>query len=861
MTTFMIFLSLGIMVLSVFIYYNVGTYVYVGNYNGWPLYWYFPFMPSVVFSILAFIISIALIFLSLRPKESVFKLSVLVTFSFILISLLVVRFAFGFTPEKIMLELPSPTDAQMIQLLAAKSLLEGHNPYTQDYEAQMLSSLAPQQYTWIFKQGTSNYTPSNIIGFVHCFDYLPSAALYYLPAVAFSIPANVYNSGILALGSALIFHKLKGKNKILFSLLISSFMFTYFAPLLLYRNTPGWIVPFIVAILSPENPLLSGIMLAWASTYRLYVLIFTTFYLILLWKEGYNVKSVLKYGLITAVVLNLPFILLNPQAFWRDNLLPFIANFRPYDGGPGLISLSYLGIDVTKAWSFVGLIITLVIGLILSLRYYNTLRYAILAFPIISFFFYYRPLPSYYIYFLPLILLAYVFIVERGELSLDLPELALTRISAYSVILGLLSIVYMYGVYTFGLISNIQIAFALFALFFSSPLVVYFRNLIFKISPYLLFVIILSLSTLVLLLIPSELHGTNFIVMGHGYMGDAMLLPDLASQSIINGVNPYICNYSQVMNSLPYFGSLYEVFQYSNNDVINISQLHASKVFTPYYTPNGTYYYYGLPTQNVTFYDYPPVTALFLVPAHLFNIPISLWELLLYVIAVSLIFLKFVRRGDWEKALILTLILMSGYFVSSYGFVFLLDSNSWIVLIILGLTFYEYPLIFGLFTGMAVDSMPQAILLFPYLLIYLNTKFGRNYVKHFLITSIAISTLILLPFVITYPKSLYLMLFPVLAKLPMVGIGIVTIIGIFVFHTIWPLPLFKPIPYITLAITLIITYIFRKRLEEVSLMIPIYVILIFTRSYPEYLIYYPYIAFLVWLTTEEITRKYKIKVG
>jgi len=105
------------------------------------------------------------------------------------------------------------------------------------------------------------------------------------------------------------------------------------------------------------------------------------------------------------------------------------------------------------------------------------------------------------------------------------------------------------------------------------------------------------------------------------------------------------------------------------------------------------------------------------------------------------------------------------------------------------------------------------------------------------------------------------MLFPVLAKLPMVGIGIVTIMGIFVFHTIWPLTIFKPIPYITLALTLIITYLFRKRLEEVSLMIPIYVILTFTRSYPEYLIYYPYIAFLVWLTTEEITSKYKIEVG
>lgn len=859
MTTFMIFLSLGMMALSVFFYYNVGTYVYVGNYNGWPLYWYFPFLPSIVFSILAFFISVALIFLSLRPKESVFKLSILVTFLFILLSLLVARFTFGFTPEKIMLELPSPTDAQLIQLLAARSLLEGHNPYTQDYEPQMLSSLAPQQYTWIFKQGTSNYTPSTIVGFVHSFDYLPSAALYYLPAVAFGIPANVYNAGILALGSALIFHKLKGKNKILFSLLASSFMFMYFAPLLLYRNTPGWIVPFVMAILFPENPLLSGIMLAWASTYRLYVLIFTIFYLILIWKEGYDVKSVVKYGLITAVVLDLPFILLNPKAFWRDNLLPFVANFRPYDGGPGLISLTYLGIEVTKTWSFVGLIMIIVIGLILSLRYYNTLRYGILAFPLISFFFYYRPLPSYYIYFLPLIFLVYVFIVERGELSLDLSESALTRISAYSVVLGLLSIVYMYGVYTFGVISNIQTAFALFALFIVTPFMIYFRNLVFKISPYLLFLIILSLSTLVLLFIPSELHGTNFIVMGHGYIGDAMLLPDLASQSIINGVNPYICNYSQVMNSLPYFGSLYEIFHYSN-DVINISQLHASKVFTPYYTPNGTYYYHGLPTENITFYDYPPMNAIFLVPAHLFNIPIRLWELLVYIIIISLIFLKFMRRGDWEKALALTLILMSGYFVSSYGFVFLMDSTSWIVLIILGLTFYESPLIFGLLTGMAVDSMPQAIILFPYLLIYLNTKFGGNYVKRFLTTSIVISILLLLPFVITYPKSLYLMLFPVLAKLPMVGIGIVTIIGIFVFHTIWPLTLFKPIPYITLALTLIITYLFRKRLEEVSLMIPIYVILTFTRSYPEYLIYYPYIAFLVWLTTEEVTSKYKIEV-
>ncbi|BCU70255.1 hypothetical protein [Stygiolobus caldivivus] len=859
-TIFILLLSLGVTALSVFYYYNIGTYNYVGSYNGYPLYWYTPFLPAVVVSIISFTLGILLVFTSLNPSEKRLKISLISVFALLLVSLLVARFSFGFSTEKILLELPSPTDAQLIQLLASKSLLDGHNPYTENFARQMLSSLAPQQYTWIFKSGTNNYTPSNIIGFVHVFDYLPSAALYYLPAVALGIPANIYNSIILAVGSALIFHRLKGKNKALFPLLLSSFMFIYFAPLLLYRNTAGWLIPFVIAILFPDNPLLAGAMLAWASTYRLYVLIFTIFYLILLSKEGYNVKDTIKYGLVFALLLDAPFVLLNPTAFINDNLIPFLANFRPYDGGPGLVSLTYFGITIDKIFYYLGLSASLVIGLVLSLKYYHKLSYGILTFPLISFFFYYRPLPSYYLYFLPLIFLSYIFIVRKGDINIDLSSNSLARISSYSLVLGLLSIIYMYGVYTFGVLLNLEIGLSLFILFAITPLIIYFRDLVFKINSWFIFIIIVLVSVMILGFIPSQLHGTNFVLMGHGYIGDAMLLPNLASESIIKGINPYTCNFQQIMARDPYFGSLYKIIPYSDVP-INLTSINASKVFTPYYTPKGTYMYYGLPTDNVTFYDYPPMNAIFLIPAHLLHIPIRLWEPLTYEVAITALFLQLLRRKEWEKSLALVVIILSGYFVSLYGFTFLLDSTSWIVFIILGMAFYDIPFVFGLMTGLAIDSMPQAIVLFPFLLIYVYEKMGKDYFKQYFLTAVLSALLILLPFVLTYPESLYLMLFPVIAKLPMAGIGITTLLGTAVYHTVWPLSSFKPIPYITLAITLTLGYLLRKRLGEVLIMLPMYIILTFTRSYPEYLLYYPYIAFLLWITMEKMTSYQGIKIS
>ncbi|MEB3691222.1 MAG: hypothetical protein G5Z43_000325 [Caldisphaeraceae archaeon] len=404
----LLLLVVSLIGISVFFYYNAGTYKYVGSIDGWPIYWYFPQKASVVMSMLIFFLGLFIFILSLKPSYKSMKISILFTILLLVASLLVAKiFYIGFNPSKVLLELPTRTDSYLIQVEAAKSIIKGLNPYEQNYKAALLNGLEPTMYTWIYSSNTPPYTINRIVGFVHVFDYFPPAALWYVPAVALRIPGNVWDAIAISVAFTLIYIRMRKMFKVLFPAILVTSMFIYLSQPILQNPLAGWLVPTLLAIAFPDRPLLAGISLAWASLYRPYVGVFALFYLIAAYYEGYNIKRMLASAIATGVLLTVPFFILNPHVFIERIILPLISNFRPMDAGPGLTSLEYLGIYIPKAIHTILVIGITLVGLVVAYKFYHKLKYAIFLFPILAMYCYYRPSYAYYLYFPLMILLAY----------------------------------------------------------------------------------------------------------------------------------------------------------------------------------------------------------------------------------------------------------------------------------------------------------------------------------------------------------------------------------------------------------------------------------------------------------------------
>ncbi len=855
--------------LSVFYYSNSGSYDFAGyvtlDASRYPIYWYFVHGPVVLMSIFMFFLGIATLIVSYFNKAKLVKPVVALTIFTVISTILVTRiFYLGDSPSVVMLPLPAKTDEYVIQMASAFNIVHGLNPYDVNFEKLMLSSIPPQQFTLIYSNAPP-YTPGKVIGFVDYFDYLPQAALYYVPAVLLGIPGVLWNALVYSSGLFLSFRKMKGNVKYLFPAVVAGSMFIFLEPAVMPVPSAGWIVPLMIAVSYPEYPLLAGLMLGWASAYKIYVLPFSLFYLIEAKKMGYNVKRMV-YGMLPSfVVPAIPFLVENPSAMLKDVLAPLTLNLRPLDGGPGITDLQFLGIFIPKDLQISILAGLLLSGLVISLS--RKLGYLSFIIPSIAFFWWYRPEPQYFMYF-PFIALIAVMTGFFGGIDLAESRQELWLLSSFSIGLSAFSALYLtqYAMIIPSVASiYLLIAVSLTVMFIPlSIMIERAKSFITKLSDRTISsmtFLFMSVAMVGIAFAVSDLllNGLRFVVMGHNYESDAFILSVLATKELVGLHNPYSLTFLQAMLSSPQFGKVFSVFQYSVSP-INLNDMRPFPVFTPYLDPSGKFIMYGTKVNYIDFYDYPPGMALSMVPAILLRIPVSLWESLLYIFALIALFTSIREEKDLLYA---SVVILSGVFVAFYGEAFTSDVSPWVSLILLALSFRKYPLISGALTGFAAITMPEATVLVPFVLILIYNEMQKSFFLRFIASGVSLVALVMLPFVLTDPGSLEMMFFPILAKLPVNGVSLTAFISLYVFNSYWPVSSLSFLPYAVLIASIVFSILFYNKIREGVLMFPIFIVLTFTRAEIEYLAFYPLIAFLTWLLVtrkKEITSNASLKV-
>ncbi len=407
-------LILNIVGLSIFVYYNIGSFSVHTYLNKHPVYIWIPSNGSIILSISLIIISSILFLFSYNPSMSKLKFTLLLALiSLILGSILSLYY---YSNHPYVVRTPLETDARILEYAAAKDILSLRNPYLHDYKDYLTSLLPPDPYTFYYRDPNLPFLGSEIEGYVTRFDYLPAAAYYYLPAAALGISPSLWDGIVTGIAFALILRKLPGVRRPLFLVTLSVGSFLFMASLFGRTGTSGWFTPLLASILYLEYPLFAGLFLAFSVLYRVYVGVFALFLLIVAHKEGYDLKKLLAYSIFWGLALISPFLLTSRRAMFEAFLIPYKLNLNPLSMGPGLSSLGFFNILFPKIYYTALVIGTVLLGLVLSWRHYDKFKQGIFAFPTLAMFFYYRPSYIYYVYFLYIGLIAYVTgVIGRGE--------------------------------------------------------------------------------------------------------------------------------------------------------------------------------------------------------------------------------------------------------------------------------------------------------------------------------------------------------------------------------------------------------------------------------------------------------------
>lgn len=294
------------------------------------------------------------------------------------------------------------TDNEMVAQYAAEALQRGENPYDWDY-SDMLR---------VFRDRGLNVTPFLDGAFQHRLTYpaLPTLLLAGLDYVGVGQPrtlsliAQVVLLALLFLGAPAALRPVV----LLPVFLIKDAVFLSLTGV----QDIVWSTLLVGVILAWKRPVWRALLFGLACAYRQQPWFATPFLLILLWNEPGAPRDrwrrVAQFGTIslgTFALINLPFVLWNPRAWWLGTFEPAFAAFNVYSHGLG--ALSQFGLVPFPRPFYTALQISVyLIALAVHWRHPRSVGEAFWLFPAVFFWLYYRGLASYWIYWIPPLLLA-----------------------------------------------------------------------------------------------------------------------------------------------------------------------------------------------------------------------------------------------------------------------------------------------------------------------------------------------------------------------------------------------------------------------------------------------------------------------
>ncbi len=442
-------LALNLLVFSFYMFFYHGSYYYIGDYDGYSLYRFHPYEGLVIPSLLLLALSVTLYMAIpyISRRSTIILLTVTI---FLLVAYIFIVFDYSQSIKAVLLFYGGKTDSYVLQYAAAKAILNGENPYTMNFSSVLKESidsgvLPISKVTYVYEPSTTRYAGSEIIGFVDRFDYPAMAALYYIPAILLGISGVYWDAIIIGLALGIVYLKADTPIRHLILALFASGAFSFFGIMYLGSPHAGWVAPLMVAMAYSSNPIVSGIMLGLSSSYRETAVIFSAFFAVyVLRKYGWHrfTRFSASY-VVTGLIVNLPFFLLDPHAFIHNIMLP--ASYNLYPEGFGLSSLHYIGVSIDKRLSMILFVASFMVLLIISYVYFSKIETILFTFPSLVFLFYYRPMTVYYEYFF-VINAMYLVLSSRPEHpEINVKLLRYSRWLAYTVVAA--SILSVFSVY------------------------------------------------------------------------------------------------------------------------------------------------------------------------------------------------------------------------------------------------------------------------------------------------------------------------------------------------------------------------------------------------------------------------------
>ncbi len=721
--------GLGLIVYGVLFYYGAGSYVFIGAYGDLPVAQYRGWGPAVPVGFLMIAVG-AWFFAEASmgtPRFTRIHLAALLTT--ITIPMIMVGSGILYHNQSTYFY-GGYTDAYILQVAAAETLVGGGNPYNQSYRGliyeYIVTGRALGQATWLYRGGAASYNISDVVGFVDIYDYPAAGFLYYVPAVLLGVPGVVWDGLIYGLGLGLTYYRLRDRRaRMIYPLVIGAGGFTLLTMPLIYTGLPGWITPFIIALLYPGNPLLAGALIGWMISYRPYTLVYALFYLVMYWREGYDWRRLLLYSTASAALINAPFLIGDPRGFIGHVLAPLTYNLYPYEGF-GVSSLHYLGVDISKPVSIMLLLVVLGASLVAYWKYYGRLRILGPLLPLVVLLFYYRPLYGYYLWAPYFAVIAYLSGFYRGFGTLRdwrIDPRYLSVIGLLSTYAGIVGGGYMLSIGVYFLIGLLGIlAYALIPIIIWVSRKGLLRPVKGRTGLILIAVLMTVFSIAVAVLLPH-----HFMVVIDRSKPEALdLLAYSASHVLAGGGNPYTGGIG------PINASRISVYLYDHG-FHRVSQ----------YPPIGLYY--SGPGCNgscsISFATGFPAPLILGVPGALLGLP-GLPSSLLLTALLFIVGYYWARRGDG---------LLYGLLISSMAMFFLLAPSNYPV----GIWFSSLAFLAQLRGRIGSAKWLVDLLLILYgvaglfMVIYYWVKTGVN--RRFIVSVAAASLLLLIVFLVSSP--------------------------------------------------------------------------------------------------------------
>ncbi len=313
-------------------------------------------------------------------------------------------------------------DEYLIDLYSAKQFLDGLNPY--------LYSTTKNVFL-VFKNFNLDYTTPTMNGKVITFMGYP--ALAFLAYIPYFFIGKIDNTiiGLFSIIPLILVYKKFNDKKIaliaIFSILLN-FIYLYSA----IDAVIGilWVSFLMVSYyFLYKNPVLSGIFFGLSISSKQFPVFIFPFMIYMIYREK-GLKKAIQWLLIASLIfliINGYFIILNPVIYINNILSPEVDHLIGI--GYGISQISFLGyVYIPYMFFTVVFILIFILSIIFYIKYYDLLKYELFVFPVLIFFFNYRVLPGYFIYW-PILSLLVIEDIKYSKKSEDIKNVKSIKIN------------------------------------------------------------------------------------------------------------------------------------------------------------------------------------------------------------------------------------------------------------------------------------------------------------------------------------------------------------------------------------------------------------------------------------------------